>query len=95
MIKSDNNTIVIGEETLGGYYGHTGHIPVTYRLPNSKLLLTFSIVDLQQDVKKLKDQPMGRGVIPDIRVVQSYSDYLNHADTQLNFAIKNIKDKVL
>ena len=86
MIKSDSRAIVIGEESLGGYYGHTGHIPVTYRLPATKLLLTFSIVDLDQDVLKLPDQPFGHGVVPHHHVYQTLNDYLNDVDTVLEFA---------
>lgn len=91
LVKSDENTIVIGEETLGGYYGHTGHIPMTYELPNSKLRLTFSIVDLEQDVKRLSDQQFSDGVKPDFKVVQSHEDFINNKDIQLNFAIEKIK----
>ncbi|CAM4390299.1 S41 family peptidase [Zobellia nedashkovskayae] len=91
LVKSDENTIVIGEETAGGYYGHTGHIPVNYELPNSKLILNFSIVDLEQDVEKLSDTKYGDGIIPDLNVLQSYQDFLNHKDTQLNFALELIK----
>jgi len=91
LVKSDANSTVIGEETLGGYYGHTGHIPVTYELPNSKLLLTFSIVDLEQDVSILADQQKGGGIKPDIRVVQSYEDFRNHKDQPLSIALKTIK----
>lgn len=90
LIKSDDNTVVIGEETLGGYYGHTGHIPVTYELPNSKFELTFSIVNLEQDVRELPNQKYGDGVQPDIKVVQTYQDFLTNKDTQLQFAIQKI-----
>lgn len=91
LVKSDERTIVIGEETLGGYYGHTGHIPVTYELPHSRLQLTFSIVNLKQDVKKLPDENVGDGIKPDFEVTQSYNDFMNHTDTQLKFAIEKIK----
>ncbi|GAA5023873.1 hypothetical protein GCM10011506_07020 [Marivirga lumbricoides] len=91
LVKSDENTVVIGEETLGGYYGHTGHIPVNYELPNSKLHLTFSIVDLNQDVTQLSDEKFGDGVKPDFKVGQSYQDFMNNRDTQLNFAIQKIE----
>jgi len=91
MVKSDKHAIIIGEETLGGYYGHTGHIPVNYELPNSKLILTFSIVDLEQDVKRLPEQEFGRGVNPDFEITQSYNDFLQNKDTQLLFAIEKIK----
>ncbi|QYJ67222.1 S41 family peptidase [Flavobacterium litorale] len=91
LLKSDPNTIIIGEETLGGYYGHTGHIPVTYELPNSKLDVTFSIVDLEQDVEQLLDEKYGDGVKPDFKVTQTYQDFLDNKDTEFNFAIEKIK----
>ncbi len=88
LVKSDKKATVIGEETLGGYYGHTGHIPVNYELPNSKLILTFSIVDLEQDVKQVSDEKYGDGINPDFKVVQTYADFLENKDTQLNYAIE-------
>lgn len=91
LVKSDEKTTIIGEETLGGYYGHTGHITVNYELPNSKLILTFSIVDLEQDVKQLSDEKYGDGIIPAFRVNQTYQDFIDNKDTQLNFAIDKIK----
>ena len=90
MVKSDEESIVIGQETLGGYYGHTGHIPVTYRLSKTGLLLTFSIVDLEQDVQKLSDQKDGDGVKPDYNVEQSIEEYFQSSDTVLEFAKKMI-----
>jgi hypothetical protein len=32
LLASDSGTTTIGEETMGGYYGHNGHIPITYQL---------------------------------------------------------------
>lgn len=93
MVKSDKKAVVIGEETLGGYYGHTGHIAVSYILPNSEFKLTFSIVDLEQDVRTLEDQKKGLGIKPDYTVHQSYKDFLNNRDTQLEFAKDLIQKK--
>jgi len=90
LAKSDETTVVMGEETLGGYYGHTGHIPVSYQLPNSGFIITFSIVDLEQDVEKRPDQGHGDGVKPTRHVVQTYEDFLIHRDTQLHSAIEYI-----
>lgn len=80
LMKSEQRAIVIGEETLGGYYGHTGHIPVAYELPNSKFVLGFSIVDLEQDVLPLPDQAKGRGIMPDIPMHLTYSDFMAQKD---------------
>ncbi len=93
LFKSDDEGLVIGEESLGGYYGHTGHIPMTYELPHSKLKLTFSIVNLEQDVQPLPDEKPGDGVMPDIVVHQTYEDFLGNRDTVLNFAIARLKKR--
>lgn len=93
-IKSDKRAIIIGEETGGTYYGHTGHFPVTYELPNSKLELSFSIVNLEQDVIALADEKFGNGIMPDIKIVQNHSDFLDNKDTQLSFALEFIKKKM-
>lgn len=90
MVKSDENSVVVGQETLGGYYGHTGHIPVTYKLPNTKLMVTFSIVDLDQDVKKLRDQKQGDGIKPDFLVEPTITEYLNSIDVALEFVMQLI-----
>ncbi len=90
MVKSDDGTMVIGQEALGGYYGHTGHIPVTYKLPKTGLLLTFSLVDLEQDVQKLPDQKYGDGVKPDYTVEQTIEEYLHSTDSVLEFTERMI-----
>lgn len=91
IVKSDSNTIVIGKESLGGYYGHTGHIPVTYKLPNTGLILTFSIVDLEQDVQIRKDQQYGDGIKPDYDIEPTIEEYLKSKDVVLDFTKQLIK----
>ena len=91
MLASNTNTIVIGEETSGGYYGHNGSFPVEYKLPKSDFLTDFSIVNLTQDVVKKETQPFGRGIIPDYDVTQTYEDYLNQKDTQMDFTLDLMK----
>jgi len=85
MVAGNENTIVIGEETAGGYYGHNGHTPLEYKLPKSKIVTRFSIVNLEQDVPEKENQYYNRGIIPDIKINQSYNDFLNNKDTQLNY----------
>src|SRR5690606_21928570 len=52
--------VIIGVETVGGYYVHNGHIPFVYELPNSKIKTQFSIVHVIQDAPKKEGQPIGR-----------------------------------
>jgi hypothetical protein len=91
MVAGNSNTIVVGEETMGGYYGHNGHIPLSYDLPKSKLGTDFSVVNLEQDVPKKENQIYERGIIPDYEVHQSFEDYLKHEDTQMKFVLDLIE----
>ena len=94
MVAGNENTIVIGEETMGGYYGHNGHNSLQYKLPKSKLETTFSIVNLEQDVPIKPNQLYNRGIIPDYDVTQSYEDFLTHKDTQMEFTLRYIDKKI-
>lgn len=91
MVTGNKSSITIGEETMGGYYGHNGHSQLGYILPKTKLGLFFSVVNLEQDVPKKNNQIYNRGIIPDFTVSQSYTDFLNHKDTQLNFVLDLIQ----
>ncbi|WP_243754659.1 S41 family peptidase [Flavobacterium jejuense] len=91
MVAGNQNTIVIGEETMGSYYGHNGHTKLEYVLPNSKLGISFSVVNLEQDVPKKENQVYNRGIIPDYKVSQTYEDYLKQKDTQMDFVLDLIK----
>lgn len=93
MIKSDGTATLIGEETLGGYYGHTGHTPVAYELPNSKFQLTFSLVDLIQDVEQNQEIAFGQGVIPDHEITLGIEAFMNQGDPQMEFALHLIQEK--
>ncbi len=94
MVSSNTDTILVGEETGGGYYGHNGAFPVTYRLPNSKFDIRFSVVNLTQDVKEKPLQPFGRGVIPDYKVSQNFNDFIKNNDTQMEFVLDLIAKNI-
>jgi C-terminal processing protease CtpA/Prc len=91
MVKSDGKAQVIGEETGGGYLWHTGNFGMVYKLPNSGLLLKFSIVSLAQDVKPLQDQAIGQGIMPHVEVKLTREDYLQGRDTQLEWVLNTIR----
>ena len=91
MLAGNENTITVGEETMGGYYGHNGHTSLEYKLPKSKIITQFSVVNLEQDVPKKDNQFQNRGIIPDYKVIQTYEDYLKQEDTQLKFVLELIE----
>ncbi|OZV68192.1 peptidase [Winogradskyella aurantia] len=91
MVAGNKNTTVIGEETMGGYYGHNGHISFGYVLPKSKIITDFSIDNIEQDVPEKDNQSYDRGIIPDLEVSQTYQDFLAHRDTQMAFTLQLIE----
>ncbi|NML64228.1 peptidase S41 [Hymenobacter sp. RP-2-7] len=95
MVRGNTPAVVIGEETMGGYYGHTGHGTLTYTLPYSGIQVTFAWVDLVQDVPVRASQPAGRGVLPDYFVTQSPADFLANRDAQLRFALRLLDEAAL
>ncbi len=84
------NVTTVGVETVGGYYAHNGHMAVVYELPNSKIKSKFSIVHVVQDAPVKKDQPDGRGIIPDYTVWPNYADFMANKDTQMEYVLKLI-----
>ncbi len=92
MVTGNQNTTTIGEETMGGYYGHNGHTGFGYILPKSKIVTEFSIENIEQDVPKKSNQFYNRGIIPDYNVKQTFDDFLNNVDTQMNFTLKLINE---
>lgn len=92
MVTGNENSITIGEESMGGYYGHNGHSSLGYILPQSRLGIFFSVVNLEQDVPKKENQIYKRGIIPDYNVPQTFQDFINHEDTQMREALKLIRN---
>ncbi len=93
LVRGYTDATIIGGETSGGYYSHNGHYPVSYQLPNSKIISHFSIVYVEQDAPYKSNQPKGRGIIPDYTVLTTLEDFLNQNDTQMNFILKLIKNE--
>lgn len=93
MLAGQKNVTVIGEETMGGYFGHNGHSSLSYKLPNSKLVIDFSFENIEQYVLQRNNQLQNRGVMPDIKIGQNFSDFLNNQDTQLNYTLKLIEKR--
>ena len=91
LVAGNANTTSIGEETMGGYYGHNGHTNFSYVLPKSKIMIDFSIDNMEQDVPKKSNQFYNRGVIPDYEIPQTFEDFINNKDTQMEFVLKLIE----
>lgn len=96
LIKSYTNAIVIGKETVGGYYEHNGHLPLVYELPNTGIQTGFSIVHVIQDAQNLPDQKRGQGIMPHIKIQQTDQEFLDGTDVYLKkvFEIQKQYNKI-
>ena len=88
LVRDKSNAIFVGEETGGGYYRHTGSIPLIYELPNSKIIFSIFLVINEQDVEQ-KLFPDGRGTIPQIEKYQTIKDFVEGKDAVLYF-VRNL-----
>jgi C-terminal processing protease CtpA/Prc len=92
IIKGNRpQSIFIGEETGGGYYGNTSGSYLILTLPNSKLTIRIPLLKFVVEVGG--DIPFGRGVIPDHEVQPSIDQYLNGTDAEMNFTLKLIRER--
>lgn len=90
--KNDSQITLVGEETGGGYYFHTGEFPVYYKLPHSKIQIVMSMIKIEHYVKdSLVVQ--GNGILPDYAVNLTRQDLIEGKDAQLDFALEQIKNK--
>ncbi|CAI8875886.1 S41 family peptidase [Chryseobacterium sp. IT-36CA2] len=88
LIKSYTNAIVIGKETVGGYYEHNGHLPLVYELPNTGIQTGFSIVHVIQDAQNLPDQKRGQGIMPHNKVKETDQEFLDQTDVYLKTVLE-------
>lgn len=88
--KNDPDISLFGEETGGGYHFFTGQFPVLYELPNSKIMVRISLVQIHQYVVD-ENVPKGSTVVPDVRVDLTVQDLIEGRDTQLDSVIKTIQ----
>ena len=89
-VRNCSEMTLIGEETGGGYYFHTGQFPVLYELPNSKIMFNISLVKINHFVKD-KSISKGSGVLPDVEINLTQQDLIDGTDSQLDYIIKRIK----
>lgn len=87
LIKHLKLAVSIGEESGGTYLCNDGSTHI--KLKNTGISCRIARVTFTTTAKNL---PRERGVVPDHKVVQNSSDYLNNKDTVLNYALNLINN---
>ncbi|MEP6746657.1 MAG: S41 family peptidase [Bacteroidota bacterium] len=89
IARSNNRGLFIGEETGGEYYGNSSGNEVDVTLPNSQISCRIPLIKYTMAVKRSKYTD--RGVIPDYLAYPTIYDFIEHKDSQLEYAIKLVK----
>jgi C-terminal processing protease CtpA/Prc len=79
-VKGQDNVMIIGEESGGGYYGNTATYLPTIILPNSKLRIMMPMYRMVMNANRKKD---GKGVQPDVPVRVSAESIKKGIDVKL------------
>ncbi len=90
--KNSQNITLVGEETGGAYYFHTGQFSALYELPNSKIMVRLPFVKIDKYVSD-KSVPKGSGILPDKEVTLTIEDLVKGTDSQLDYVVKLICKK--
>ncbi|MDC7998383.1 S41 family peptidase [Gilvibacter sediminis] len=87
MIKMTNRGVFIGEETGGAYEGNVSGYSEDVKLPKTKIKFDIPTVHFKIDVNP---KEIGRGIIPDYKVPQTWEDYMTNKNTKLEFTLNLI-----
>jgi len=89
-LKSNTNTIFVGEETGGGFNGTVAGIMPIVELPNSKLPMRIGLMN----VKPTQQSTVyGRGIFPDKEIVPTIEDKISGKDIELEWILNECEIK--
>ncbi len=89
IVAGQNNILLAGEETGGGWYGNSGIMIPTITLPETKLRVRLPFFRLVQ-YRHIEEK--GIGIIPDVYIGPNWRDILKGRDTKLEDVKKMITD---
>lgn len=90
ILHSNKRATFIGEETGGGYYGNNSAMMYGIQLPNSRINYYLPVIRYYVAV----DHPpfVGRGLIPDISMPETYEYFTTPEDEVLERAMKELQN---
>jgi hypothetical protein len=71
LYQNRPNTVFVGEETGGGFYGNNSSYYLTLTLPNTRIHCKIPLVQLRLNVKGM---PFGHGLQPQYPIQESMED---------------------
>ncbi|BFP40285.1 S41 family peptidase [Flavobacteriaceae bacterium GF1] len=90
VLHFNKRAIFIGEESGGAYHGGHGGDFAQLRLPNTKITVQIPLSKYVMNSKETK--LIGKGTLPDYPIQTTIQDILELRDSQLDFALKLLKE---
>ncbi|WP_231555207.1 S41 family peptidase [Cellulophaga sp. Hel_I_12] len=87
-LQATKRAIFVGEETGGHYNGTVAGMSKFVALPNSKVSLSFGMLQIQAPHQT---EINGYGIIPDIEIIPTKKERIDNIDPELNWILQDIK----
>lgn len=89
-LKGAKRAFFVGEETGGAYSGTVaGYMPM-FKLPHSKIDVRMGLLALHPAYEQALK---GRGIIPDVVIIPTLADKINHTDPEMKYVLDKINLK--
>ncbi|MEL6673907.1 MAG: S41 family peptidase [Bacteroidota bacterium] len=89
MLKMTNRALFIGEEVGGAHQGNVSGTGTSIKLKHSKIRASLPFIHFKM---KVDPMPLGKGVIPDHFVPQSWEDVLEGVNSKLAYTLRLIQE---
>jgi C-terminal processing protease CtpA/Prc len=89
-LNATKRATFVGEETGGAYNGTVAGFIREHNLPNSKVKISFGMINLETPYKQ---KPDGYGIKPDKEILPTLEDRRNKVDPELDWVLKEIESK--
>ena len=90
LLRNENKATFIGEETGGNYYGHSGGVMLTYKLPKTGMILRVPKIHFIHYVQNNYFSE-DSGIIPHYTAVITPGNIIENSDPVMDFNIKLIR----
>lgn len=87
-LKNDKKAILVGEETGGANDGTVAGFYSYQKLPNSKIDLPIGLLLVQPNIDFTNTK---KGVIPDVKVIETMQDIIDRKDPQMDWVLSEIE----
>tara|TARA_R110000796_G_scaffold41772_4_gene103611 strand:- start:219496 stop:221082 length:1587 start_codon:yes stop_codon:yes gene_type:complete len=87
-LKATHRATFVGEETGGHYNGTVAGVYKFVRLPTSKIMMNFGLLQIQSPYQNTEN---GYGIKPDVKIIPTKADRMKDFDPELDWIFQQIE----